>query len=73
MEIKQNLIIKTFFGICLLRHYKEVIQRENNQKLTHLFILHRKYENDNLLAFNVAHRHQIISLFMQLHVLRYQH
>ena len=40
------------------------------KKMTDIFILLRKYENDNILAFKAAHRHQITPLFVKMHGLR---
>ena len=69
-----EILIFSIFIIFFPRYGKGAVQIEKQPgNLTQLFILHRKYENDNLLAFKAAHRHQISPLLMQLHVMRNEH
>ena len=71
MKIKLKPDFSVYISVFLSQDMKKgQFQGKITKKITDLFILLRKYENDNILAFKAAHRHQITPLFVKMHALR---
>ena len=68
MKIKSKTKFLVYISVSLSQDMRK--GQFQKKKMTDLFILLRKYENDNTLAFKAAHRHQITPLFVKMHGLR---
>ena len=70
MKIKSKTKFLVYISVSLSQDMRKGQFQKKKKKMTDLFILLRKYENDNILAFKAAHRHQITPLFVKMHRLR---